>query len=60
MTKTDPAGTSTDNTRGRDDPATVYGTPKEYVVVNDKTGEVIQVSDKTNPDWKPDPRIVWN
>ena len=24
-----------------------------YVVVNDSTGEVVQVSDGTNPDWKP-------
>jgi hypothetical protein len=49
-TNQDPAGTSTDNTNGRNDPATVYGKPGEYVVVNDKTGEVVQISNKNNPE----------
>ncbi|HDY2517691.1 TPA: S-type pyocin domain-containing protein, partial [Escherichia coli] len=29
---------------GRNDPATVYGSPGKYVVVNDRTGEVTQIS----------------
>jgi RHS repeat-associated protein len=63
LTRGEPAGTSTDNTsKGedrRDDPATVYGDCDGYVIVNDKTGEVIQVSDRKDPDWRPDPRINW-
>ena len=55
-----PIGSSTDNTGGRNDPATVYGTrPRGYVVVNDLTNEVAQISDKTNPAWVPDNRIRW-
>ena len=62
-----PAGTSVDK-RGagktpdgqpRNDTATVYGEPGSYVVVNDRTGEVVQVSDKNN-DWVDDGRIKWN
>lgn len=60
-------GTSIDKRRpnktadglGRDDTASVYGTPDGYVVVNDRTGEVVQVSDKTDPAWIPDSRINW-
>lgn len=60
LTKTEPSGTSTDNTGGRNDPATVYGTKDGgHVVVNDKTGNVTQVSDKNDSDWKPDRRIEW-
>lgn len=44
---------------GRNDPATVYGEPGEYVVVNDRTGEVVQVSDKKDPNWADDSRIQW-
>ncbi|HCC5748407.1 MULTISPECIES: colicin E5-related ribonuclease [Gammaproteobacteria] len=44
---------------GRNDPATVYGKPGEYVVVNDRTGEVVQVSDKKDPEWADDSRIQW-
>lgn len=51
---------NTDDGLGRDDPATVYGQPGKYVVVNDRTGEVTQVSDKTDPDWIDDSRIRWN
>lgn len=29
----------------------MYGQPDKYVVVNDRTGEVTQVSDKADPDW---------
>lgn len=64
-----PAGTTTDNRspsktadgQGRNDPATVYGSKEGYVVVNDRTREVVQVSDK-NPGsgWVPDSRIKWN
>lgn len=58
LTRTDPAGTSVDNTGGRNDPATVYGTRDGgHVIVNDKTGNVVQVSDKQS--WNPDPRIEW-
>jgi filamentous hemagglutinin len=28
-------------------------------VVNDKTGNVVQVSDKNDPNWVPDDRIKW-
>lgn len=44
---------------GRNDPATVYGKPGEYVVINDRTGEVAQVSDKTDKGWIDDSRIQW-
>lgn len=63
---TKPTGTTTDNRRpsktddgkGRNDPASVYGSPKGgHIVVNDVTGEVTRVSDKT--DWIPDSRINW-
>jgi RHS repeat-associated protein len=55
-----PAGTSTGNRGGRNEPATVYGSPDGYVVVNDATREVVQVSDR-NPGsgWIPDNRINW-
>lgn len=43
----------------RNDPASVYGTKSGYIVVNDRTGEVFQVSDKTDPAWVPDSRIKW-
>ncbi|MCV7956258.1 colicin E5-related ribonuclease, partial [Escherichia coli] len=43
----------------RNDPATVYGSPGKYVVVNDRTGEVTQISDKTDPGWVDDSRIQW-
>ncbi len=32
----------------RDDSATVYGEPGNYVVVNDRTNEVTQISDKND------------
>lgn len=50
---------NTDDGLGRDDTATVYGKPGEYVVVNDRTGEVVQISDKTDPKWVDDSRIQW-
>jgi uncharacterized protein RhaS with RHS repeats len=57
---TDSTGTTTDNRGGRSDPASVYGTPTGgHVVVNDKTGEIVQVSDKNDDNWKPDDRIDW-
>jgi RHS repeat-associated protein len=69
VAKGEPSGKSTDN-RGpdktadgkkRDDPASVYGSQDGYVVVNDRTREVVQVSNR-NPDsgWVPDSRIKWN
>ena len=30
------------------------------MVVNDRTGEVIHVSDKNDPDWTIDDRIEWD
>jgi len=44
---------------GRNDPATVYGEPGKYVVINDRTREVTQVSDKIKPGWVDDGRIFW-
>jgi len=36
----------------RDDPATAYfATDGSYVVRNDKTGEIIQISDKNDKEW---------
>ena len=55
-----PIGISTDNTGGKSEPAAVYGSKNRgYVVVNDITGRVIQISDKNNPAWVPDDRIDW-
>lgn len=68
ITKTEPTGKSvdqrssgkTEDGKGRNDPATVYGTKSGgHVVVNDNTGEVTHVSDKNNPNWVPDSRIEW-
>jgi hypothetical protein len=56
---TEPSGQTIDNTKGRDDPATVYGEPGKYMVVNDRTREVIQISDKNDPHWEDDSRIHW-
>ena len=37
----------------QDEPATAYlDSDGNYVVVNDRTGEVVQVSDKNDPNWK--------
>ncbi|EOE8049383.1 colicin E5-related ribonuclease [Acinetobacter baumannii] len=43
----------------RNDTATVYGSKNGYVVVNDRTKEVVQISDKTDKNWIPDSRIQW-
>ena len=65
VANTDPIGSSTDNTKDsegnrKNDPASVYGSKNgDYVVVNDRTREVVQVSDKKDPDWSPDRRINW-
>jgi filamentous hemagglutinin len=54
-------GTSIDNTGGRNDPASVYGSKSGgYVVLNDVTKRVVQVSDRTDPSWLPDSRISWS
>lgn len=50
----------TEDGLGRNDTATVHGTQTDYVVINDRTGEVVQVSDRNNPNWIPDSRINWN
>lgn len=68
ITKGPVTGTSTDKRKpnktadglGRDDTASVYGPKDGYVVVNDRTKEVVQISDRTDPGWIPDGRIVWN
>lgn len=37
----------------RDDPATAYfDKDGNYVVRNNKTGDIVQISDKTDPEWK--------
>lgn len=55
-----PIGRSIDHTEGRSDPAAVYGSRQGgYVVVNDRTGRVVQISDRTDPGWIPDSRIEW-
>lgn len=45
---------------GRDDTASGFGPRDGHVVVNDRTKEVIQISDRTDPNWIPDGRIVWS
>jgi hypothetical protein len=59
-------GTTVDNTGGKTgaagEPASVYGSKDGgYVVVNDKTREVIHVapSKDVDPDWNHDPRMNW-
>lgn len=42
-----------------DDPATVYGKPGKYVIINDRTNDVTQVSGKNKPGWIDDPNIEW-
>ncbi|CAI8936653.1 hypothetical protein EMIT0P100_30320 [Pseudomonas sp. IT-P100] len=62
-----PVGTTADNRSAsktpdglaRSDPASVYGSKNGYVVVNDRTGEVVQISGKNDPGWIPDSRIKW-
>lgn len=62
-----PVGTTMDNRSAgktpdglpRNDSASVYGSKSGYVVVNDRTGEVVQVSGKNDPVWIPDSRIKW-
>ncbi|WP_071759756.1 colicin E5-related ribonuclease [Burkholderia ubonensis] len=62
-----PVGPTTDNRSAgktpdglsRNDPASVYGSKSGYFVVNDRTGEVVQVSGKSDPGWIPDSRIKW-
>ncbi|MDF1585607.1 colicin E5-related ribonuclease, partial [Marinimicrococcus flavescens] len=46
----------------RDDPASVYGTRETHVIVNDRTREVVQVTDRrpSGRSWQPDSRIQWN
>lgn len=68
LSKGDPTGTSSDkrsasktpDRTARDDTASVYGTKDGYVVVNDRTKEVVQISDRNDPTWVPDSRIEWN
>ncbi|ATQ75245.1 hypothetical protein CR152_12490 [Massilia violaceinigra] len=65
---TKPVGRSSDNRTprktgdggGRRDTATVYGSRDGgHIVVNDRTGEVVHISDKNDPYWKSDSRIIW-
>ena len=56
-------GTSSDSTGGKvenPDPASVFGNEEGYIVVNNETNEVVQVSDRNDPNWKVDVRIEWN
>jgi len=40
----------------RNEPATrFYSARGGYIVVNNRTGQVVQVSDRINPDWKAPP-----
>jgi len=63
-----PSGRSTDNRKpnktddglGRNDTATVYGSSGKYVIVNDRTNEIVQVSGRNDPSWTDDGRIQWN
>lgn len=68
LVKGKPSGSTSDNRgpkktpdgKGRNDPASVYGDKDGYVVVNDRTREVVQVSDRTpGSGWVPDSRIEW-
>ncbi|WP_430765327.1 colicin E5-related ribonuclease [Pseudomonas citronellolis] len=43
----------------RNDSASVYGSKEGYVVVNDRTKEVVQISGRNDPGWIPDSRINW-
>jgi hypothetical protein len=55
-----PIGKSIDHTGNRNDPASVYGSKQGgYVVVNNSTGRVVQISDRTDPGWIADSRIEW-
>ena len=55
-----PVVRSIDHTGGRSDPASVYGSKRGgYVVINDRTWRVVQISDRTDPGWLPDSRIEW-
>jgi hypothetical protein len=64
QTVRDPSATHPvwDYTSGTREPATAYERNNgSYVVVNDSTGQVVQVSDANNPNWKPvwdDPRFA--
>lgn len=50
----------TSDGKGRNDPASVYGTKTGgHVIINDVTGEVTQISDKNDKHWIPDSRIKW-
>lgn len=49
---------STNKARGNN-PATVYYDEKgNYVVVDDVTNEVVQISDRFDPEWNPDNTII--
>ncbi|NDK08446.1 S8 family serine peptidase [Candidatus Gracilibacteria bacterium] len=51
-------GKSIDNFDGRNDPATAYFiSDNQYIVVNNRTGDIVQISDKNYLDWKVDARI---
>jgi hypothetical protein len=42
----------------RDEPATAYfRSDGSYVIRNDRTKEIVQISDRNDPDWTPDSRI---
>ncbi|QHI99285.1 filamentous hemagglutinin N-terminal domain-containing protein [Xylophilus rhododendri] len=45
--------------QGRNDSASVYGSKNGYIVVNDRTGEIVQLSNRNDPKWIPDSRIIW-
>jgi hypothetical protein len=51
------AGKSSNTIKG--EPATVYGYPGNYIIVNNRTGAIIQVSNRLNI-WQDDGRITWD
>ena len=67
LANSDATGASIDRRRpnktsdglGRNDTASVFGNDTTYIVVNDRTNEVVQISDKNDTNWIADSRINW-
>ena len=45
--------------RATGNPASVYGSRQEYVVVDNVTGDIVQLSKRGDPGWIPDPSIIF-
>jgi RHS repeat-associated protein len=52
-----PVGTAVNRATGNS--ATVYGARNGYFVTDNVTKEVLQISNRLDPNWIPDPSIVW-